>query len=329
MEYKDYYAILGVKKGASADDIKRAYRRLAKEHHPDLHGEAHKAKAGEKFKEINEAYEVLSDPDKRAKYDQLGPDWEESLRRQAPKGGEREGAERFGGQARDFSGFSDFFEEIFGGMGRRGFGVSDAYATEPETGRDIEAELPLSLEQAFAGGERRISIAVPSVCPGCRGSGRAGQGFCRVCGGVGEAQKEKSITVKLPRYVGEGAKLRLRGQGSAGARAHEAGDLFLRVRLLPHARYKVSGSDLETVLSVAPSLAALGGEVSLETLEGPLRMRIPAGTHAGRAFRVPGKGLAKGSNARGDLYAVLRIDIPERLDERARRLYEQLREAGQ
>ncbi|HVA67041.1 MAG TPA: J domain-containing protein [Elusimicrobiota bacterium] len=321
MEYKDYYSILGVKKGASAEDIKRAYRRLAKEHHPDLQGEAHKAKAGEKFKEINEAYEVLSDPEKRAKYDAVGPEWANAARHEAPR-------PRSGGRAEQFSGFSDFFEELFGGAGRRGFGVSDAYATEPETGRDIEAELPLSLEDAFAGGDKKISMAVPALCPACGGSGRAGRSFCRTCGGVGETQRQKSITVHLPKYVGDGVKLRLRGQGSPGAGAREAGDLFLRVKLLAHPRFKVSGSDVETTITLAPSTAALGGEAELSTLESSLRIRIPAGTHAGRTFRVPGKGLSKGGGARGDLYAVARIDIAERLSDQARKLYEQLREAG-
>ena len=322
MDYKDYYAVLGVKKNASADEIKRAYRRLAKEHHPDLHGEAHKAKAGEKFKEINEAYEVLSDPEKRAKYDQIGPGWESAHhQRPGPEPGPRprRGAE-------SFSGFSDFFEELFGGAGRRGFGVSDAYATEPETGRDIEAELPLTLEDAFAGGDKRISIAVPEVCPACGGAGRRGRGFCPSCGGVGELQRQRSITAHLPKHVGDGVKLRLRGQGSPGQGSREAGDLFLRVKLLPHPRFKVSGSDVETALTLSPSTAALGGEAGIATLEGPVRIRIPAGTHSGRTFRVPGKGLAKGGGARGDLYAVARIDIPEPLSDKARRLYEQLRE---
>jgi len=321
MNYKDYYAILGVKKDASTEDIKRAYRRLAKEHHPDLQGEAHKAKAGEKFKEINEAYEVLSDSEKRVKYDQIGPGWENA--RHEPSGA------RTRGRAESFSGFSDFFEELFGGAGRRGFGVSDAYATEPETGRDIEAELPLSLEDAFAGGDKKISISVPALCPACGGSGRTGRSFCRTCGGVGETQRQKSITVHLPKYVGDGVKLRLRGQGSPGAGAREAGDLFLRVKLMAHPRFKVSGSDVEMAITLTPSTAALGGEAELSTLEGSLRIRIPAGTHAGRTFRVPGKGLSKGGGARGDLYAVARIDIAERLSERARKLYEQLREAGE
>ncbi len=318
MEYKDYYAVLGVKRDVSAEEIKRAYRRLAREHHPDLHPEAGKAKAAEKFREINEAYQVLSDAEKRAKYDRVGPEWEGGAQAPRERAAEPQG----------FAGFSDFFEELFGESGRRGFGVSDAYAAGPAMGEDIEAELPLSLEDAFAGGEKRLSIDVPRICPACGGSGRAGKGFCRACAGVGESRGQRSVTVRLPKYVAEGTKLRLRGQGSSGAGGREPGDLFLRVRLHPHPAFKVSGSDLETALDVPPSVAALGGEAVVSALDGPIRIRIPAATRAGRPFRIPGKGLSKGGAARGDLYAVLRIDIPERLSARARALYEQLREAG-
>jgi len=319
MDYKDYYAVLGVKKGACAEEIKRAYRRLAREHHPDLHPEHAKEKAAGKFREINEAYQVLSDPEKRAKYDQLGPDWQAPPRAEAPRGPQ-------GGE--DFSGFSDFFEGLFGEEGRRGFGVREAYSTGPEAGQDIESELPLSLEDAFAGGEKKLSMTVPAPCPACGGSGRLKRGFCPACGGVGETRQEKTVAVRLPKYVADGTKLRLRGQGSPGAGGREPGDLFLRVRLLPHPRFKVAGSDLETAMTVLPSAAALGGEAVVESPDGPVRIRIPAATHAGKVFRIPGKGLSKGGEARGDLYAIARIDIPDRLDARAEKLFRELREAG-
>jgi curved DNA-binding protein len=327
IEYKDYYAILGVKKDASADDIKRAYRLLAKQHHPDLHPETHKAQAEDKFKEINEAYEVLSDTKKKAKYDQIGPGWEAAPDFGArPQGGGPSYEFRPGGQG-DFSGFSDFFEGLFGDAGRHGFGVGGASGSGPRRGQDVEAELPLTLEEALHGGEKRLSLMAPVLCPACGGTGRKDKSFCAACGGVGETRREKTITAHLPKHILDGMKLRLRGQGSPAPGGGEAGDLFLRIRLLPHSMYKVSGSDLETVVTVMPWTAALGGEASVPTLEGPIRIKIPAGTHAGRALRIPGKGLGKEGGSRGDLYAVVRIDIPDPTDSRMEGLYKEMREA--
>ena len=322
-EFKDYYAILGVSKSASPEELKKAYRRLAREHHPDLHAEKNKAAASEKFKEINEAYEVLSDPAKKAKYDELGPGWDQERpagpppRRQAPPD--------FGGGAPDFSGFSDFFENLYGEGGARGFGGAEPRG--PGRGQGVEAELSLSLEDAVRGGEKKLSLMVPALCPSCGGTGRRGRGFCPACGGGGETRVEKTITARLPQAVRDGMRLRLRGQGGSSAGA-EAGDLYLRIRLLPHPSFKVRGSDLETTVTVMPWTAALGGEAAVETLEGPIRIKIPAGTHAGRAFRVAGKGLGKDGGGRGDLHAAVRIDIPDRLDPKLEKAFAEMKEAG-
>jgi len=327
MAAPDYYATLGVKKDASSDEIKRAYRRLAREHHPDLHAHSGKKEAEAKFKEINEAYQVLSDPEKRAKYDDVGPGWEAPppppRRRRGP---EPEDVESAG--AEQFSGFSDFFEDLFGDAGRHGFGVGDASGRARGRGQDVEAELPLSLEDAFNGGEKRMTIQAPVLCPACGGSGRRERAFCPACGGVGEARREKTITVHLPKHVRDGTKLRLRGQGGEGRAGQGPGDLFLRVRLLAHPGYKVSGSDLETAVTVMPWVAALGGVAEVPSLEGAIRIRIPPQTHAGRPFRVPGKGLAKDGGGRGDLYAVVRIDNPDRLDARIEELYRRMKEGA-
>ncbi|HEX4048585.1 MAG TPA: DnaJ C-terminal domain-containing protein [Elusimicrobiota bacterium] len=322
-DYKDYYATLGVAKNATAEELKKAYRRLAREHHPDLHPEAHKARAGERFKELNEAYEVLSDPAKRAKYDQLGPGWDQQ-RPAGPPPRRPEGPD-FGGGARGFSGFSDFFEGLYGEDAGRGF--ASGAPRGPRRGQDVEAELAVSLEDAVRGGEKRLTLNVPAICPSCGGSGRKGRGFCPHCGGVGETQAEKTITARLPQAVRDGMKLRLRGQGGASS-GGEPGDLYLRIRLLPHPAFKVSGSDLETTVAVMPWVAALGGEAPVATLDGPIRIKIPAGTRAGRAFRVAGKGLGKDGGGRGDLNAAVRIDLPEKLGPKLEKLFAEMKEAA-
>jgi curved DNA-binding protein len=328
IEFKDYYAALGVKKEASPDEIKQAYRRLAKQHHPDLHLEKNKAAASTKFKEINEAYEVLSDPQKKAKYDQIGPGWD-AEQQAAPPPGARERHEFRQGGGEDFEGFSDFFEQLFGqrgASGARGFGGAEAFAQGPGRGQDVEAELTLSLEDSLRPGDKKLTMLVPVICPQCRGSGHGGNRICPACAGVGESRQEKTINVHLPSPIRDGMRLRLKGQ--AGVAGAAAGDLYLRIRLLPHPTFQVSGSDLETTVTLMPWEASLGGEISVPTLEGPIRVRIPAGTHAGKRLRIAGKGLGKEGGARGDLYAVVRIDIPHKSDERTQKLYRELREAG-
>ncbi|MFA5141111.1 MAG: DnaJ C-terminal domain-containing protein [Elusimicrobiota bacterium] len=329
IEYKDYYAVLGVKKDAAAEEIKQAYRRLAKQHHPDLNPDQDKAQATAKFKEINEAYEALSDPQKKAKYDQIGPGWEAPQESSPPPGA---GAQRFGfrtgGREDSFEGFSSFFESIFGDAGGQGFGGGEAFQGNSRKGQDVEAEMALSLEDALKGGDKRISILEPILCPACRGAGRQGDRFCPACGGVGEARQERSITAHLPKHIRDGMRLRLRGQGSPSSRDEGPGDLFLKIRLLPHPTFKISGSDLETTVTVMPWEASLGAEIAVPTLEGPIRIRIPAGTHAGRRLRIAGKGLGREDGSRGDLHAVVRIDIPDRTNDRMERLYQELREAG-
>ncbi|MFC1523032.1 DnaJ C-terminal domain-containing protein [Elusimicrobiota bacterium] len=327
MKYKDYYAILGTKKGACADEIKKAY--LAKQHHPDLHLGKDQTQAVEKFKEINEAYEVLSDPKKKDKYDHIGQDWG-SGRGAAPSPGA--GGARYESwtaeQGDSFAGFSDFFETLFGNVGGQGFKGSEAFRGSPGKGQDVEAELPLSLEDSLRGGDKRISILAPVLCSVCRGSGRQGNRFCPACAGVGETKQERSITVHLPKHILDGMRLRLRGQGSPSSRGAQPGDLFLKIRLLAHSAYRVLGSDLETTVTAMPWEAFLGGEIIVPTLEGPLRIRIPAGTHTGRRLRIAGKGLNKDGGSRGDLYAVVQIDIPDKTNDRMQRAYQEMREAG-
>lgn len=316
IDHKDYYAALGIQKDASAAQIKQAYRRLAKQHHPDLHPEMNKARAGDRFKEINEAYEVLSDPKKKAKFDGIGPDW----------GAGREPHAGTGDAS--FEGFSDFFGTLFGNGGARGFRRDAGGRQDSGKGQDVEAELPLSLEDSLRGGDKRISIAQPVLCPACAGTGRSGNHFCPTCAGVGETRRERSVTAHLPKWTREGMRVRLRGQGSPSARGGAPGDLFLRIRLLPHPTYAVTGSDLETEVSAMPWDAYLGGEIAVPTLDGPIRIRIPAGTHSGRRLRVAGRGLPNKDASRGDLYAVVRIDNPKAGIERMAKLFQDLREAN-
>ncbi len=316
--YRDYYAALGVKKDASADEIKQAYRRLAKLHHPDLRKADEKSAATVKFKEINEAYEVLSDPEKRGLYDRVGAEGpgEAAPRRSAPpEGGD------------SFEGFSDFFEGMFG-RGGEGFARGEGGRAAPRKGADAEAELSISLEDSLSGGDKKFSLSVPVLCPDCGGSGRRGRGFCPACAGVGETQRTRTISAHLPRLVRDGMRLRLRGQGGASGGGGEPGDLYLRIRLLPHPVFTATGADLETSVLAAPWDAQLGAEISVPTLEGPLRIRLPAKTHSGGRLRVAGKGLGKEGGGRGDLFVRVRVDITDKTSDKIEALYRELREAA-
>lgn len=328
LEFKDYYTVLGLKKNAAPAEVKQAYRRLAKEHHPDLHSAKDKARAEGMFKEINEAYEVLSVPEKREKYDRLGPDWEKAGPVPPPDFRQPPSRPRAGPKEEPFAGFSDFFETYFAQADGQSSGQGRTAPSGPRKGQDVEAELPLSLEDSLLGGEKRLTILAPMLCPSCAGSGRQGAGFCPTCAGLGEARQERSVVSRLPKNILDGMRLRLRGQGGTSASGAEPGDLFLIVRFLPHPAYKVSGSDIETTVTAMPWDASLGGELPVASLEGPLRIRIPAGTHAGRRLRIAGRGLGKEDGSRGDLYAVVRIDIPDRTDARIERLFRGLKEAG-
>ena len=292
MKYKDYYKILGVERGAAEDEIKKAYRRLARKYHPDVSKEAN---AKEKFQEVAEAYETLRDKEKRAAYDSLGsyrpgqdfrppPDW----------------FDRFGtGQGEDLRDvdLSDLFESmgIFGrAQGRRGgFGRSP-----PIPGEDYEVVVRLALEEAYRGTERELQL-----------NGRA-------------------FRARIPRGATDGQRLRLRGKGGPGANGGPPGDLYLQILLEPHPLYRVSGHDLEIEVPIAPWEAALGAQVEVPTLEGRVTMKVPPGSKGGQKLRLAGKGLPRPGGGAGDLYAALNIVVPGTLTEREKKLYEELREAS-
>jgi curved DNA-binding protein len=336
IEYKDYYKILGVSKTASDDEIRKAFRKLARQYHPDVAG--NKAGAEDKFKEINEAYEVLSDPEKRRKYDHLGPAWNQ------PGGGFRPppgwgGAG--GGRARgrgtgmpDFefegTGFSDFFEQLFGRGGtpggrgaRTGRGGAFSEQDLAQPGDDVEADFMVTLEEAAKGGVRSISLRRTVPCPQCLGAGNVNGSKCPHCRGSGSIERTDTHKVKIPVGIREGQSLRLSGQGEPGAGGAPAGDLYLRVRFAKHPDFRVVGSDLHYDLDLAPWEAALGASVSVPSLDGDVSIKIPPGTSSGAKLRVRGRGL-KGKEVSGDLIVNARIQVPKTLAPAERGLWEQL-----
>ena len=308
VQFRDYYETLGVSKTASEDEIRSAFRKLARKYHPDVAKD--KKTAEEKFKQINEAYEVLSDPEKRRKYDQLGENWNQPGGFQPPPqwgggrpGGFRWGSGENGGVEFEFggTGFSDFFETFFGGgRGRSAFGGFGQRGTMAERGSDVEADIMVTLEEALHGSTRQVSLR------------RAG------------SKKTETYQVKIPRGVREGQRIRLAGQGEAGERGGKSGDLFLRVRLARHPDFSVEGSDLVHEVKIAPWQATLGDQLIVPTLEGSARLKLPAGTQGGQRFRLRGRGLPGVSGQRGDLYVVAQISVPKKLSEREREIWEQL-----
>jgi DnaJ-class molecular chaperone len=319
VEYKDYYKILGVPKNATAKEIKAAYRKAARKHHPDVNKGDPKSEA--KFKEINEANEVLSDPQKRQRYDSLGPDWQSQFRPGPGPGGP---GSRGGSVEVDFGddvgGFSDFFRTIFGGGGgfgnSREGGFSGGFRTssgggfeeifgraarEP-VGQDVEGTADLTLEEVARGTTRTVK--------------------------VGEGPTARTVEVKIPAGVREGSRVRAAGEG-ASTPGGPRGDLYLRVRTRPHPHFERKGADLQTNVSVPLTTAVLGGEVQVPTLEGPVGIKVPPGSPAGRTFRLRGKGLPRlDAPGRGDVLAALNVDLPRDLKPREKEIFEELKRLG-
>jgi curved DNA-binding protein len=338
VQFRDYYEVLGVDKNAPDDEIKSAYRKQARKYHPDVNPGDKSAE--EKFKQLNEAYEVLSDPEKRKRYDALGPNWKAGEEFRPPPGWQQESRVDFGDMGDIFGGaggiggagagdFSDFFETLFGG-GTRGRRAARGGAGFSMRGRDIEAEIELTLEEAHRGGRRSISLQTMESCPDCRGTGtKDGRTVCPTCRGAGTVQRPKTLEVTIPPGVRDGSVIRLAGQGEPGANGGPPGDLLLRVRLRPHRLFDLTGdNDVQIELPVAPWEAALGARVSVPTLEGPVEMTIPAGTQAGQRLRLRRQGLNRRDGSRGDQYAKLKIVNPPQLTSAERELFEKLRDAS-
>jgi|SRR5579863_260753 len=324
VKFKDYYETLGVKREASEKEIKDAYRKQARRYHPDVNPGAKKKESEEKFKEINEAYEVLGDPKKRSKYDQFGANWKEGMDFTPPPGA-RSPSERFEfdfDTQEGLGGFSDFFQAFFG-RGGAGFGTRTARGGV--RGTDGEAEMGLTLEEAIRGGSRRVRLTVQAVCPFCGGKGRIDQKVCPTCGGVGFVPETKEITVNIPPGARDGVRIRLTGQGGAGTGGAPAGDLLIQIHLLPDPRFTVSGDDLIAELAVYPWGAVLGGSFEVETLDGRVKLKVPPESQAGQQFRLREKGLPRaGGKERGDLFVRLKIVVPTGVTPDERSLFEKL-----
>ncbi len=355
MEFRDYYKTLGVDRKAGAAEIKSAFRKLARKFHPDVNPNNKDAEA--KFKQLNEAYQVIGDADKRKKYDELGADWEhgvsqeEMMRRYARQ-------QSAAGAGADFGGgdFSDFFSQFFGGGAAAGFGQGagrrsrggpsrgfsgfdfDTADAEPARAPDLRAEVRIPLVDAVKGAKRRLDLVAEDECATCRGSGMIAreekQGKARVirsaeqcptCGGVGVVQARRMLEVAIPAGVADGTQLRLKGQGGRAPRPDQNGDLFMTVRIEPNPVFAIAGRDLRVDLPVWDYEAALGAEITAPTVDGRVSLKIPAGSQTGRVMRLRGRGLpAHGKEPAGDLLYELKVLAPSDLNARERALMQDL-----
>lgn len=347
---KDYYEVLGVKKDATAADIKKAFRRLARKYHPDVNpGDT---KAEQNFKEINEAYEVLGDSKKREQFDQFGSAGFEGIH-----GFNGFGASDAGGGFAGFGGAEDIFSDLFGGFQQRG---------RVSRGQDLLTSLDISLEDAFRGVKRTISLQREVACSGCGGSGskeskkctacngagavKQGRGFfnisqpcpscggkgkvtirtCGSCGGSGRSLVTESINVKIPPGADTGSRLKLTGKGGAGYHGGPAGNLYIELTVLPHSIFKREKNDIFVDVPVTVTQAIIGGKIEVPTLEGTVSMTLPPGTDSGKKFKLKGKGVpSKGSGTRGDQYAVIKIIVPKNPSEKTRQALKEVDKAYQ
>ena len=338
MEFQDYYQVLGVGRDASEKEIHSAFRKLARKYHPDIN--PNDKGAEERFKQINEAHEVLGDSEKRKQYDRFGADWQRYQQAEAATRGQGSAADFsqwFSGQRggprveyREFGSdeaggdFSDFFESLFGNRSR----VRGAGRAVPHRGEDQEYEVAVTLEEAHRGTTRRLELQLAALCPTCGGTGVSDNRRCPTCGGTGQVVQQKRLDARIPAGMQDGGRVRLAGQGGTGYAGGPNGDLYLRVQIKPHERFERDGADLRTAVDVPLYTAVLGGEVAVPSLDGRLALRIPPETQNGRLFRLRGKGLTRpnAGGARGDLLARVNVILPTNLSERERELFAQLRE---
>ncbi len=313
MEYKDYYKVLGVSKSASAEDIKKAFRKLARKYHPDVNPGDKKSE--EKFKEINEAYEVLSDAAKRRKYDTLGPNWQEQFSYPSGAGG-RSSNFRSSSMNYNSTGFSDFFEALFG----------RPTTSTRKPGEDIEQRVEVTLQEAYTGGMRTFNIQSTEACPVCRGTRFVASKTCRNCNGLGTIARSKRIQVKIPAGVDNGSKIRVAGEGQPGSGGGPRGDLFLVISVKPDPLFERRGDDLYSDIDVDLVTAILGGEAAVTIPDGrKLVLTVPPETQNGRLFRLANKGMPHlRGEGNGNFFARIKVVLPMGLNDNERGLFEQL-----
>jgi molecular chaperone DnaJ len=321
MPGKDFYTVLGIGRSASEKEIKQAYRRLARKYHPDVNPGDKTAEA--KFKEMNEAYEVLSDPEKRKKYDRYGDQWQHA--EQFAKAGQ--GAQWDFGKGGTYTtyDFGDLGDlgDIFGGI-FQGFGGAGT-ARRSARPRGIEYPVEVTLEEAYHGAKRVLQLQAEEPCSVCGGSGRVGRARCSNCGGSGRLLRPKRLEVKIPPGVRDGSKVRIAGQGSQGYGGAK-GDLLLVVKVLPHQIFERKGDDLNVEVPVPLTTAMLGGEVGVPTLKGNVALKVPPETQNGKVFRLSGQGMPHlNDSSRGDIFARVKVMLPTKLTQQERQLFEQLR----
>ncbi|HSE44565.1 MAG TPA: J domain-containing protein [Gemmatimonadales bacterium] len=323
---KDFYEVLGVKRDASDKEIRSAYRKLARKYHPDVSPNDKTAEA--RFKEVTAAFEVLSDADKRKKYDKYGDRWEyadqidEMQKRQSPAGWARSGG---GGGSSTFSFDGGDFGSVFENLFRRERGPRGAPARR--RGQDIETPVEVTLVEAFQGTSRTVNLQSAEACPTCGGTGEVAGAICHTCDGSGQVVRPRRLEVKVPAGVKTGSRVRVAGEGRPGINGGPAGDLYLVISVLPHRGFERKGDDLYTDIDVPYLDAILGGEVEVQTLTGRVALRIPELTQNGRQIRLAAKGMPVlgSSDRRGDLYARVRVQLPDHLTPDEREHVEQLR----
>ena len=327
MAKKNYYETLGISRDASEQEIKKAYRRLARQHHPDVNSGDKSAEA--RFKEINEAHEVLSNQKNRKKYDKYGDQWqhaeqfEQAGRQQAPRRdfGSGDGATSFHFEGGDMG--SLFDDMLFGGGRARTY----TRRTRPMRGRNIETPIEVTLEEAFHGTTRTISLQSEEPCSACQGTGFIQNVPCSTCQGAGRVPRIKRLEVKIPAGVRTGSRVRIAGKGSPGYSGGAGGDLFLLVSVRAHRQFERRGDDLHVEVPVPLTIAVLGGEVQVPTMKGKLALKIPEETQNGRSFRLAGQGMPHlGNSSRGDLFARVNVVLPTKLSDREKELFKQLNE---
>src|SRR5581483_3593229 len=326
----DFYDVLGVGRGASEKEVRPAYRKLARKYHPDVNPGDKAAEA--RFKEINQAYEVLSDAEKRRKYDKYGDKWEyaDQIEEAQRQRGARYGFGGYGGatyQEFDLSDLGDIGDlgGVFSTFFRRGGGTGTRTARR---GADIQQPVEVSLEEAYHGTTRMLEMVATEPCPTCGGAGEIAGATCHTCQGAGFVQRPRRLEVKIPAGVTNGSRVRIAGEGQAGI-GGQKGDLLLVVTVRPHARFERKGDDLHEDIDVPVATAALGGEVEVPTMTARVMLKIPPETQNGRVFKLAGLGMPRlGREGKGDLYARVRLRLPERLNDRQKKLFEELRAAG-